>query len=266
MLIIGELINGMYKNVREAIKNKDKAAICKLAMDQITQGSDALDVNTGPASATPVEAMQWLISSIREVTNTPLCIDSTKPDVVEAALKICGPNAIINSTTADDEKLEKLLPLAKKYNASIIGLAMDKVGVPRDAAMRMELAVKIIATCQDAGIDASKIFIDPIVLPVNVAQAQGVEVLESIKQFKIISDPPPKTVVGLSNVSQGAQFRPLINRTFLTMAIACGLDAAILDPLDKDLMDELITAELLLNKHIYCDSYIDAYKKLKSRA
>jgi len=99
------------------------------------------------------------------------------------------------------------------------------------------------------------------VLPVNVAQAQMQDILESIREFKIISEPPPKTIVGLSNVSQGTTVRSLVNRTFLVMALSFGLDAAILDPLDKDLMDAAISAELILNKNIYCDSYLEAYRK-----
>jgi 5-methyltetrahydrofolate corrinoid/iron sulfur protein methyltransferase len=113
----------------------------------------------------------------------------------------------------------------------------------------------------EAGINLSDLYLDPIILPVNVAQAQVKEVLESIREFRILSDPPPKTVVGLSNVSQGTDQRSLINRIFLVMAAASGLDAAIMDPLDKELMDASITAELLLNKHIYCASFLDAYRK-----
>ncbi|MDD5506525.1 MAG: methyltetrahydrofolate--corrinoid methyltransferase, partial [Candidatus Omnitrophica bacterium] len=105
------------------------------------------------------------------------------------------------------------------------------------------------------------LYLDPIVLPVNVAQAQLKDILESIREFKIISEPSPKTTLGLSNVSQGTNVRGLVNRTFLTMAIAYGLDSAILDPTDKELMEALITAELILNKNIYCGSYLEAYRK-----
>jgi 5-methyltetrahydrofolate corrinoid/iron sulfur protein methyltransferase len=118
-----------------------------------------------------------------------------------------------------------------------------------------------VAACVDKGFPVEDLFLDPIVLPVNVAQAQMPDIIESIQEFRIISDPAPKTIVGLSNVSQGTCARSLINRTFLTMGISFGLDAAILDPLDKELMDAAITAELVLNKQIYCDSYLDAYRK-----
>lgn len=261
MLIIGELINGMYKAVGKAIGEKDKKTIQKIAREQVESGANVLDVNVGPVAGDPIAVMQWLTETIQEAVDAPLCFDSTKAAVIEAGLKLAKKKAIINSTNADDAKLGVLLPLAKKYNAQIIGLTTDKSGVPRDRFKRSELALKIISSCMEHEIGLEDVYIDPIVLPVNVAQPQATEVLESIREFKVISDPPPKTVVGLSNVSQGTKNRPLINRTFLVMAIAFGLSAAILDPLDKELMDAAITAELILNKNIYCDSYLDAYKK-----
>ena len=122
-------------------------------------------------------------------------------------------------------------------------------------------AAAIVASCSEQGFPVEDLYLDPIVLPVNVAQSQMKDILETIHEFKIISAPSPKSIVGLSNVSQGTCVRSLVNRIFLTMAVAFGLDAAILDPTDKDLMDAAITAELILNKQIYCDSYLDAYRK-----
>jgi 5-methyltetrahydrofolate corrinoid/iron sulfur protein methyltransferase len=168
---------------------------------------------------------------------------------------------VINSTTADPEKLEILVPLAKIYNAKLIGLTISTKGIPQNKDQRLELAANIVATCVEQGFPIEDLYLDPIVLPVNVAQAQMQDILESIREFKIISQPSPKTIVGLSNVSQGTKVRSLINRTFFTMAITFGLDAAIVDPKDADLMDAAITAELILNKQIYCASYLDAYRK-----
>ena len=261
MFIIGELINGMYSNIAKAIKEKDKAIVQKCALEQIKAGADALDVNCGPASKQPVSDIQWLIEAIQEVTDKPLALDSSKPQVIESGLKVVKNKAIINSSTADQEKLDILVPLAKKYNAKLIGLAISSKGIPQTKDQRLELAVTIVASCSDAGFPIDDLYLDPIVLPVNVAQVQMRDILESIHEFKIISDPAPKSIVGLSNVSQGTCVRSLVNRTFLTMAVAFGLDAAILDPQDKDLMDAAITAELILNKHIYCDSYLEAYRK-----
>jgi 5-methyltetrahydrofolate corrinoid/iron sulfur protein methyltransferase len=261
MFIIGELINGMYKDIGKAIKEKNKTVIQNCALEQIKAGADALDVNCGPASAKPIEDIQWLVQSIQEVTDKPLALDSSKPQVIESGLKVIKNKVIINSTTADTEKLEIIVPLAKKYNSKIIGLTISSKGIPHNKDQRLELAATIVASCVDQGFPVEDLYLDPIVLPVNVAQSQMKDILESIHEFKIISEPSPKTIVGLSNVSQGSCVRNLINRTFLTMAVSYGLDAAILDPLDKELMDALITAELILNKQIYCDAYLDAYRK-----
>jgi len=261
MFIVGELINGMYKEVGRAIQQKDKKTIQKVAQDQVKAGADCLDVNCGPVSKDPVADMQWLVETIQEAVEVSLALDSTKPQVIEAGLKLAKKKAVINSTSADQEKLDILVPMAKQYKTYLIGLTMDKKGVPQDKDRRLELAAHIAATCQDAGFPVGDLFLDPIVLPVNVAQTQGRYVLESIREFKMLADPAPKAIVGLSNVSQGTCSRSLINRIFLTMAVGAGLDAAILDPLDKELLDSLITAELVLNKQIYCDSYLDAYRK-----
>ena len=261
MIIIGELINGMYKDVGRAIVNKEADIIQHLAQDQVKAGASVLDVNTGPYSKNPKDDMKWLVESIQAKVDVSLALDSTKPDVIEEGLKLVKKRAIINSTSADEEKMARIFELAKRYNTQVIGLAMDKSGVPNSKEKRLELAATIVAKAMECGINTDDIFLDPIVLPVNVAQAQGLEVLESIREFRLLCDPAPQTTIGLSNVSQGTKARPLINRTFLTMAIANGLTSAILDPLDKELMNALITAELILNKNIYCDSFLDAYRK-----
>lgn len=261
MFIIGELINGMSADIAAAIKQKNKAVIEKCALDQVASGADALDINCGPASKDPLNDMPWLVETVQKVVDKPLALDSSKPQVIEAGLAVAKNKVIINSTTADAQKLEVLIPLAKKYHTGLIGLTISSKGIPQNKDQRLELAAGIVAACLDQGFAVDELYLDPIVMPVNVAQAQMRDILESIREFKVISDPPPKTVVGLSNVSQGAVARNLVNRTFLTMALAFGLDAAILDPLDKDLVDALITAELVLNKNIYCDSYLEAYRR-----
>lgn len=261
MFVIGELINGMYASVARAIQDKDKKTVQKLALDQIGAGADALDLNCGPASRQPAVDMPWLVEAVQEVTATMLVLDSSKPQAVEAGLAAAKNSCMINSTTADKAKLDILVPLAIKYKARLIGLAMDSKGIPRDKDQRLELAATIVAACVDAGFPVQDLYLDPILLPVNVGQAQLAWILEAIREFRVISEPAPKTVVGLSNVSQGTRHRGLVNRTFLAMAVSAGLDAAILDPLDHELMDTMITAELLMNRQIFCDSYLEAYRK-----
>jgi 5-methyltetrahydrofolate corrinoid/iron sulfur protein methyltransferase len=262
MLIVGELINGMFADIGAAIKEHNKEQIQKRALSQVACGADALDVNCGPASRQPLTDMPWLVETIQEVTDKPLCLDSSKPKVIEEGLKaVKNSGVIINSTTADKEKLDTLVPMAMKYKARLVGITINEKGIPQNKDQRLEMAAGIVADCQEKGFPADDLYLDPIVLPVNVAQAQLKDILESIAEFKILSSPGPKTILGLSNVSQASRNRSLINRTFLTMAVASGLDSAILNPEDKELIDTLITAELILNKNIYCDSYLEAYRK-----
>lgn len=263
MIIIGELINGMYKNVGEALVKKNKAVIQDIAKAQVQAGADVLDLNCGPVSKDQVLDMKWLIETVQEVTDRTLAIDSSKPKVIADVIKTVKNKAIINSSTADKEKLEILVPLAKENNCGLIALSMDKKGIPQNKDQRLELAANIIGFCQENGFSASDLYLDPVVMPVDCAQAQLGEILEAIREFKLLSDPAPKTVVGLSNISQGMQDRSLVNRTFLIMAQEAGLDAAIADPLDSKLMDGMITAELILNKQIYCKAYLEAYRKSK---
>lgn len=261
MYVIGEKINGMFKGVREAIASKNKDAINSLALKQIEAGAHAIDVNVGPASANPMEDMRWLIETIREVTNAPLAVDTTKPDVMDMGLQLAGKDSFLNSITGEEEKLNKFLPIAAKHQTKIVALTISKAGIPAHAEGRLEIAANIIAKAMENGVDTGNLFIDLVILPVNVAQPHATAVLEAMKQIKLLCDPAPKTILGLSNVSQGTLCRNLIDRTYLALALACGLDAAILNPMDKDLMDTMITSELLLGKNIYCDSFLEAYRK-----
>ena len=261
MFIVGELINGMYSNIALALKHHDKKIVQICAVEQIAGGADALDLSCGPASQNPLIDMPWLVEVVQEVTDKPLCLDSSKPEVIQEGLKVAKNKTIINSTTADVEKLQILIPLAKKYKSKLIGITISAKGIPQNKDQRLELAATIIDYAREKGFPIADLYLDPIVMPVNVAQGQIKDILDSILEFKMISEPSVKTIIGLSNISQGARQRSLINRTFLTLAVASGLDSAILDPNDKELMDTLITVELILNKNIYCDSYLEAYRK-----
>jgi len=262
VLIIGERINGMFKAVGQAIQDHDPGVIQKLARDQVAAGANYLDVNVGPAAADALEAMVWLIEAIQEATDAPLAIDSPKVEVIEAGLGACKNSAMINSTDARPAKLQPLMALAKEHDCPLIGLTMDDRGIPGDAAGRAEMAMQICAGALDVGVPTDRLYLDPLILPINCAQEGALEVLEAIRQCKLLCDPPPKTILGLSNVSQGSKYRELINRTYLIMALTAGLDAAIADVFDTELVNGMITAEMLLNKNIYCDDYIKAYMSM----
>ena len=269
MIIIGERINGMFTDVKQAIAEKDKKVIQELARRQTEAGATYLDVNVGTAAADQAAAMQWLIESIQETCSTALCLDSQKPDVIAAGLKVINAEngLILNSTPlnkkTDEEILDKYMAMANQAGpkAGIIALTMDKNGVPQDIDTRVAIAAEIVSKVTEKGFDTQRLFIDPIVLPVKVpnAQVQPGNILTAMDQIMYLSEPAPHLTIGLSNLSQGATERSLINRVFLAMAISRGLDSAIVDVLDRDLMNVVATAGMLMNKQIYSDSFLKVY-------
>jgi len=262
MLVIGERINGMFTDVGQAIVSKDAAVIRDLAEKQVAAGARVLDCNTGAAAEDRVAAMQWLCQTIREVTDMPIAVDTMNRDVLKAGLDVAGPTAFINSTKGSADMLDNRMAMAAEYGCKIVALTMDEKGVPRDADGRMEVVAKIVESAMMNGVDFTDLYIDPIIIPANVPDAghYPTEVLKTIEMIKQFGDPAPRTTLGLSNVSQGTSERSLINRTYVVMAVAAGLDSAIMDPLDTELMDAMITTELLLNRMIYCDDFLRAYR------
>ncbi len=258
MYVIGERINGMFVDVKAAIREKKAAVIQDLAKRQLAAGAKALDVNVGPAVADAAGAMLWLVETIRKVSDAPVAIDTAKWKVMAEVVPQVPGDVILNSTKADPEMVTQYVGLAAEHNAGLIGLTIDADGVPGNVDKRVELGANIIALAMEGGLDVTKLFIDPIILPVNVAPQTPGNVLEAITQLRRFCDPPPHLLLGLSNVSQKCNQRRLINRTYLAMGVAEGLDSAIMDPLDKELMDTAITAELLMGKMIYCDSFLEA--------
>jgi len=263
LIIIGERINGMFKDIGEGLRNKDPKPLQHWALKQEEGGAHYLDVNSGPAvpSHERPEAYEWMVKIIQEVSELPLCLDSTNYDAIEAGLKLVKRPALINSVPAERAKIERVFSMAVTYNAALIGLTMDNVGIPKDAENRVAFAMELVAAADEFGLPMEDLFLDPLIMPCNVAQEHAPEVLESIRMIKTLANPAPKTVLGLSNVSQKSPDRHLINRTYLAMAMACGLDAAIMDANDDALVDVAATGQILLNKSIYADSYLKVFRQ-----
>lgn len=260
MYVIGECINGMFKKVNKAIEARDKAVIQELARQQVAAGADALDLNVGTASGDATEIMSWLVETVSEVTDAALSIDSPKWAVQQQVVPKVPGKAIINSCKADDDQLDKYMSLAVDNDASLIALTIDRNGVPSDTDKRVELGAQIVTKAAEKAMPIENVLIDPIILPVNAAPAQPRHVVGALQQLQLLSDPAPMLVLGLSNVSQNCNHRKLINRTYVVMAMTAGMNAVILDPLDTDLMNALTTTELLQEKAIYCDSFLDAQR------
>ncbi len=243
MYVIGENIHIISPSVKKAIKERDGAFFVELARKQKAAGADALDLNIGPQKKHGPEVMDWLVDVVQEaVPGMTLSFDTTNLAAIEVGLKKVGSNAIVNSTSAEEERLANVPPLAAKYGAGLIALCMEKSGIPVSADARIGIAMeKLIPRAQELGIPMEKLYIDPLILTVSGCQEYVPEAVETVRMLKMVADPPPMTVVGLSNVSNQVphEMRPLINRVYMVMLMAAGLDAAIMDPLDKKLMETI---------------------------
>ncbi len=257
MLIIGELINSTRKAIRKAIEERDAATIQDLAVRQVEAGANWLDVNAGAFVNDEVEQLQWLITTIRQVTRSPLCIDSPRPAALETGLAMAGENPFTNSITAEKERYRNVLPLVKKYDTSVVALSLDDAGMTDDMDKVYQVAEGLIKRLEDDGVPPRHIFIDPLVRPVSTNIEYGSGVLNLLERITARFPDVHKTC-GLSNISYGLPRRKLVNQTFVAMAIAKGLDSAIVDPLDPRMMAEIRAAETLIGRDPYCMEYINA--------
>ena len=238
MYIIGENIHIISEKVKEALKNRDREFFMDLAVKQVEAGAKAIDVNLGPRKKDWEEVFPWMVETLETVVDVPLSIDTTNVDGMEAALKaITKAQPILNSTSAEEERLEKIPALAKKYNAKIIALTMGKAGIPVGADERVTIAVEtLIPHLMEIGFNMEDLIIDPLVLTVSGCQQYCPELLGAVQMLQYSWDPAPMISVGLSNVSNAVphENRPLINRVYLAMLMGVGLQMMIADPLDKE--------------------------------
>jgi 5-methyltetrahydrofolate corrinoid/iron sulfur protein methyltransferase len=237
VVCVGENINIMSKTIGPAIKERRAEPILEMARHEEKVGIDYLDLNIGPSRKAGEEVMDWLVKALQREVNKPLSLDTTNPAAMEAGLKIHKGRALINSVSLQPERLEKVLPMAKTYNAYVIGLLWGKEGMPRDANERAALAVDFIYQANNLGIPTEDIWIDPIVSPVSVEINQVLSCLEFMSMLKDIA-PEAKSIVGLSNISNGTpdKLRPVLNRTYLIMLMKYGLYSAIIDAYDKEVL------------------------------
>ncbi|MBD5401653.1 dihydropteroate synthase [bacterium] len=236
MILIGENIHIISRKVREAIENKDENFIKILIKFQ--DNMDCIDLNVGPSKGKLDNAFFWLCSLVE---NQNISFDSTNVNAIADGLKLVRntEDCFINSTSKDIEKLEPLTDLALEYNCNLIALAMSKeTGIPKTADERLEIVFEIYEKCMEKGLESHKLFFDPLILPVCADQSQGVEALNTIHMIKESFEPKVNTVIGLSNISNGVpnDMRPLVNRVFMALAYGAGLDAAIIDAKDLELV------------------------------
>jgi len=261
MLIIGELINTSRKAIKEAVEKRDAEYIQKIALDQVKGGANYIDVNCGTMLDNEVECMAWLVNTIQEVVQTPLCIDSPNPEALDAGLKLCKySQPMINSISDEKERWAKVLPMVLKYKAKIVALCMDDTGMPNTAEDRMSVVDSLHGKLTNAGVPEKDIYFDPLVKPISTVETAGVEVLETIKQIKE-KYPEVHFTCGLSNVSFGLPNRAVLNRFFVVQTMVLGMDGYILNPTDKNMMGAILASQALLGKDSYCMSYLSAHRK-----
>lgn len=241
MYIIGENIHILADKVKEALTNKDREFFMDLAVKQVEAGAKCVDINLGPRKKDWAEVFPWMIETVETVIDVPLSIDTTNLDGMEAALKtIKKAQPILNSTSAEPERLEKVPALAKKYGAKVIALTMASAGIPIAAEDRVNIAVEtLIPRMMELDYPMENLIIDPLVLTVSGCQEYCPHCIEAVRTLQYAWDPSPNISVGLSNVSNAVppEGRPLINRVYLAMLMGVGLQMMIANPFDKEQND-----------------------------
>ena len=237
MYIIGENIHIISEKVKEALAARDREFFMDLAVKQVEAGAKAVDINLGPRKKDWAEVFPWMVESVESVVDVPLSIDTTNLDGMEAALKTIKKNQpILNSTSAEPERLEKVPLLAKKYNARVIALTMRSEGIPVEADARVNIAVEtLIPRMMEIDFSMENLIIDPLVLTVSGCQQYCPHLIEAVRTLQYAWDPAPNISVGLSNVSNAVpnEQRPLINRVYLAMLMGVGLQMMIANPFDE---------------------------------
>jgi len=246
MILIGENIHIISKTVQNALLERNEDFVLDLIKRQAHM--DYIDLNVGPAKGKIQGVLPWLCNLVEKTTDLKISFDTRNFDEMKAGLSGCKSpqNALINSTSADSEQLEKLTGLAAEFGSNLIALTMNKeIGIPKAADDRLNLAFEIIEKCEEKGIENKKIFFDPLILPISVEQTQAQEALNTIQMIKQSFDPEVMTTIGLSNISNGSpkEIRPLINKVFLVLAFGAGLDSAIIDSFDTDLINAVRVLE-----------------------
>lgn len=237
MILIGENIHVISKQIREALINRDEKFISELI--KIQSNMDFIDLNIGPAKGDMEEILPWLASLVKKYSDLNISFDTTNSDEMRNGLENFDGDTFINSTSSDEPRLSRMTDMAAEFGSNLIALTLSKeTGIPKTSDGRLEIAFNIYEKCLEKDIDSEKLFFDPLILPVNVEQSQGLEAINTIKMIKESFDPPVKTVVGLSNISNGCpkEIRPLINRVYACLAFGAGLDAAIIDAKDVELV------------------------------
>lgn len=262
---LGERINPTgNKRLREALQAGDLGLVQTLAVEQQGQGAHLLDVNVGAPGVDEVTMLPLAVKTVQAVTDLPLVLDSANPKALEAALRVYNGKPLVNSTSGEQEKLNIILPLCRRYGAAVVGLTLDEEGIPDEAEQRLEIAKRILEAALCAGLPRQDVYIDTLVLAVSAGEQAPCETLRAVRLVK--KELGLKTLLGVSNVSFGLPNRPLVNQTFLNQALWQGLDLPILNPGSEGMMDTLSAFRLLAGKDPGARDYLARFSKKQDTA
>ena len=259
MLVVGEKINTSRKSIAAAVEAQDVDFIHEVAKEQAEAGAHYIDVNAGTFLDKEVGYLCWVVETVQNAVDLPLCLDSPNPEALAEAMKHHQGEPMINSISLEKERYEALLPVVTGRPCRVVALCMAETSMPTTVEERVEVGAELINKLTNRGIPLEKIYLDPLVQPISVDTGMGTAVLGAIQ--KIMNDfPGVNTICGLSNISFGLPMRKVINRNFLALCMASGLSAAILDPTDQQLMATLLSTDMLLGRDEYCGNFIEAYQ------
>ncbi len=261
-VLIGERINPTgKKKLAAALQVGDLELVRKEALAQVQAGADILDVNVGAAGVDEVALLPQAVQAVMEVVDVPLCIDSSSPKALEAALKVYQGKPLINSVTGEERSLEGVLPLVEEYGAAVIGLTMDGEGIPQDPDRRVDIARKIVERAEALCIPRENLVIDCLALMVGTDSKAGLVTLEAIRKVK--AELGVNLTLGASNISFGLPDRDLFNCAFLAIAIAAGVNCPIVDV--AKVRPTVLATDLVLGRDQYAMRYIKAYRQRQER-
>lgn len=256
-VVIGERINPTgRKLLAEEMKNGDYSRVEADALAQVAAGAHILDINAGIPLADEPAILAESIRLVQSVTDVPLCIDSSIIAALEAGLEAYEGKALLNSVTGEEERLDAILPLVKKYGCAVIAISNDDSGISEDINVRFDVAKKIVERAQDFGIPASDVIVDPLVMPIGAINTAGRQVMELVRRLR--TELKVNTTCGASNLSFGLPNRNALNTAFIAMAIASGMTSAITNPLHTEIMQSVLGANVVMGHDAECADWIAA--------
>lgn len=259
MIIIGEKINGAIPSVSDAISRRDEEYIRSLVRMQVSAGANYLDVCAGRAPEDEKEEITWLINIVQSETEVPLCVDSPNPYLLKEVLPLVKKKGIVNSISGEKDKCEVLLPVIKENGWDVIALTCDNTGIPAEWEKKTDVAFQLIEKCSEYDIAPERIYIDPLVLALSAVNDSMINFMLAIENIKA-KYPTVNFTSGLSNISYGMPYRKVVNQLFLALSMSAGMNSAIVDPTNRDMLATILAAEALLNRDRCCRNYNKAFR------